>query len=487
MAGSPLPVEPSPSQRVVVEAMHNVFFRHPSTPSSRPWLESVVAAAAAEEKERGAKAHEDGLYAVLLPLLCLRSCSRDCFVELSLEEEEEEEEEAAAAAESAGAAEACPSAAAGVFSSVWEALLREPYQRFFYAHRDMQRVLLEVACKAPPHLFFTAIGVDRQRWEREGVGSPAALFVARVSVFGVCSYLATLPWVKGAGCCRHLRECTGIVQRLRSVLTLAEDGAAGSSPEQAMLRHGVLDGVALASMCSLYTADHVAFQVLQDTFLGSRFDREEPEERWMASLLPETHEHMLEIARTHPKAPELLLLWFTHFQQPLIELANAACHREETPCPTAVQCGNVIFRAIMLASKMETSLAGGATASSPPACLPSVGIRAATGSGPGSAVGATDAISFFARHASAVNCDALVSFGVGCARSRFGVPLQHVGVRILAALLGAALDRLLIMDPSPLDTVVGVLRNIAWIHEDAATRQLAEQVLQAMPGIAPTD
>ncbi|KPI90466.1 hypothetical protein ABL78_0396 [Leptomonas seymouri] len=160
------------------------------------------------------------VHAVLLPLLCLRSCEHSVFArapllravkhfssmacsepqsEVTLATSEVAEALKADAA-SAAVENACDQVVSSIWRTLWSAVARSGSTNAFFAlYPDIQRVVLEVLCRFPAAVFFT----QWEHWKKavitdEESGNSSrgfaltveSLFAYRVYVYGVSAYLA---------------------------------------------------------------------------------------------------------------------------------------------------------------------------------------------------------------------------------------------------------------------------------------------------------
>lgn len=466
----------TPGQRAVIQAIHSVLLSPKRGGTS--WLETVAQFAAP-----GAEPSETAVYGLLLPLLCLRACDRAVFASPL----EPAESDADAVAETVRVLQA--------------ALFDAPYRDFFLGRNDLQRVLIEDACKVPPAVHLAQIDVRLSKLRPVSLVDPEAFFLARVSVFSVSFYLSTLPWGHSADSPLTARDASSSIgsladcsRRIAGIVAQLEE--LGSSSRAASLCRPAIDAAALVTLCSLYRKDGPAFEAIGkatheplvrlDTTNRMRIEESKAiispslpappltREEHAADTCIEVLVRTLAMAQAHPSAALLLRAWLAAYLQPLVALANSSCVTHAPPPYTmALRSGELIFRAVVLSGKL--SLGGGSAAA--PATTTTTPRVSITGAGKDASSAAAAGSASLLSHLGRTDMHALVSFGLGCARFPRSMQIQQIGVRVTAALLGAAPDALVDMDPSPVEEIFAVLRRAAVMHEDPVARQVAEQVL----------
>ncbi|KAG5493952.1 hypothetical protein JKF63_01784 [Porcisia hertigi] len=194
----------SPADNALIRALHlralwDTFFARPPDTEGPPhdlWTRTIYSAGGEDSGNAGASST---LHAVLLPLLCLRSCASSMFAAAPLTVLEQEVEPSEKNDDSD------EDNISNVLRRLWQVLWHgvtngtDSSAAFFAAYPDIQRVLLEVLCRFPPRLFFQAW----TRWiKTQDACAPTAmtsldhrmtaqrLFSYRVYLFGISSYLS---------------------------------------------------------------------------------------------------------------------------------------------------------------------------------------------------------------------------------------------------------------------------------------------------------
>ncbi|KAG5468671.1 hypothetical protein CUR178_01506 [Leishmania enriettii] len=139
------------------------------------------------------------VHAVLLPLLCLRSCARSTFAVADVAFDRNGVEPS----EEGGDGDDLASVLRRLWFVLWRGVTSEAGSGAMWlsAHPDIQRVALEVLCRFPAVLFFNAWARWTSEYAQDGQAatavtapeselSPPMLFAYRVYLFGVSSYLA---------------------------------------------------------------------------------------------------------------------------------------------------------------------------------------------------------------------------------------------------------------------------------------------------------
>lgn len=465
------------------------------------WLAGLSRYVTLPQSER-----ERAVFPLLLPLLCLRSCGRDCLGKSPM-----------------------TTATSMWWTALWACVtdhMASP-ESFLRVYPDAQRLLVEVLTIFPCGIFFDCVTKALR-------GAADPVFFGRVAVFGFGSYLAAASYSSvstaeetaggDGGSPPHMAsEVLRHLPLLHQILTdtflpwlrspdVPDEAGAMAELEMKKLSISCVDTLALATLVALESntaeaLDGCEAHTRAPLLLLARFYREKnahadgagattshltaevvrrpaEEEHCLASfqLSVQVLRGTLVILRAHPRTRTLFSMWVSRYLHPLVEVANAACaspsiNQGETAFRVAATAAEVVFEVMMLASKAAPALVKPVQTSS---VSLSVTLNPST-QGLSDCDGPSRSLLM---KLPLMDRQALLQFALGCTRYHPAPNVQRIGVQMLSALLGAS-PEIFAESPSAggLDSfqvALQVLGNIALMHSDAATRALAENVLQIL-------
>lgn len=237
-------------------------------------------------------------------------------------------------------------------------------------------------------------------------------------------------------------------------------------------------------------------------------------ERFMLAV--NVHEGFLQHYQVNPLSVPFFLSYLPLVIVPSMDAANASAHayqrRKASDCEAAVACGGLIFKALMATSKVTTEMVEEYQRQSQAQTLHPTDIvtslsqsskaasdietRMAEGEWTEGPIielkGKREAADLAGLPPAKTVVELLgpsmvlplYGFALGCLRFTKSYHLQDVGVKLFSALLGIAPDTILWMEAEvqvTLQNVTTALQSIIRLHPTAATRRVAEQVVQFLP------
>eukprot|EP00796_Vickermania_ingenoplastis_P007256 gene7256-5103_t len=512
-----------PACEAVIRSLSRYFAR--SSPAQAPqsqwlgmWLE--LGAMAPEECHRN-------VFRASLPLLCLRRCAGLW--------------DAAAAPLDAAGLDPVATLLRDVWECVWAALTDPAYGGCAARLPEFMMVEVEVLHHFQPGYFFSRWHDAFHAAEKQGVPAAGprgtlylqwlyAVFLTRVAVQARSTLLQPRDSPAVSAAARERAEATDLrlqhwlaqpLQTLKDVVLpwLTGTGSAAAAPDAGMRKLCAATCELLAALMMfglLSPADppapwwgDVAKIVLEPLHELTALYRAQA-----AASIPEAesevvlgrfmlavsvHEGFLEHYTVNNVAVPLLTAYVGLLAPLLMDVANAAAHRFRTrktgECEAAVQCTVLLFKLLMLTSKVPADDVAAYAAQHP---VPPAPRRAA----PEKAVEADNITELSAPQPAPApswgvpapqtvlellgssTLAALSSFAVGCLRFTGSTALQDAGVKLFSSMVGIAPEAVVLSNEEALHGATAALQGIARLHPTAATRQVAEHLLQL--GFNPT-